>query len=148
MNVPAISERPENLLDRRRTSFADVFMLLAKDGPVYAIIVVVGILAMRGTASTAEAVIAALAALLSKSWPRPIQMGTGAAIALLIGGRIVMGCAPEAVPLAAKDIVVMADYSNALDRCIAEGHDAGTLAAYERCAELADQKFGRKDASP
>ncbi len=72
----------------RSPTFADVAMRLVVDGPVYSIILVVGVLAYRGTASTAEAVIAALAALLSKSWPRPVQMGTHTAIILALGAQL------------------------------------------------------------
>lgn len=96
---PRIVERPpsgsrladESMIPGRAPTFADVGMRLVADGPVYAIIIVAGILAMRGTASTLEAVVAALAALLSKSWPRPVQVGAHVFMFLLIGARLAWG---------------------------------------------------------
>ncbi len=94
---PRIGNRPpgsfadESMIPGRAPTFADVGMRLVADGPVYAIIIVAGILAMRGTASTLEAVVAALAALLSKSWPRPVQVGAHVLFFVLIGARLAWG---------------------------------------------------------
>jgi hypothetical protein len=95
INIPSprIANAPrsgseESMIPGRAPTFADVGMRLVADGPVYAIIIVAGILAVRGTASTLEAVVAALAALLSKSWPRPVQVGTHVLIFLLLGAKL------------------------------------------------------------
>ena len=71
-----------------RPTFADVAMRLVSDGPVYAIILIAGVLAMRGTATTLEALVGVMGALLSKSWPRPVQIGTHVLIFVLLGARL------------------------------------------------------------
>lgn len=66
-------------------TLADVAMRVAHDGPMYAIIVVVGVMAFKGHASASESIIAGLGALLARSWPRAIQVGgAGAAILLFL----------------------------------------------------------------
>jgi len=146
MNIPALSDRPENLIERRRTSFADVFMLVAKDGPIYAIIIVVGVLAMKGTASTSEMVMTGALSLLARSWPRPIQMGAATLVAMGVVARLIVACAPAApAALSVRDAADVAAYGSELDSCLLDGKDAGSLAVYERCAEGVDRKYGRKD---
>ena len=60
---------------------------------------------------------------------------------------VVVGCA-SAPSLTPSDIVNVTDYSLALDRCRADGVDAGSYLVYERCAQRADLFYGRKDAAP
>lgn len=67
-------------------TMADVAMKLVQDGPVYAVIIVVGILAMRGTATASEAVITGLAGLLARMWPQAVQVAgkVGAQLVILL----------------------------------------------------------------
>lgn len=53
---------------------ADVAMKFAQDGPLYAIVAVALVLAMRGTATATEAIWAGLAGLLARSWPQAVQV--------------------------------------------------------------------------
>lgn len=78
----AISTKPS-----RPASFADVAMRVAYDGPMYATIALVGVLALKGQASASEMVITALGALLARSWPRAVQVTGGGAVALAIVAR-------------------------------------------------------------
>lgn len=97
MNL-GLSEPPANLpppnigtKDARPPTFADVAMRLAYDGPVYMIIALVGVLAIRGQATALESVIAVMGALLSKSWPRPIALGMHVGIGLFFASRFFFG---------------------------------------------------------
>lgn len=56
---------------RIRVTFADVAMRIARDGPMYAVIVLVGVLTIRGTTTAAESIIGAAVALLARSHPPP-----------------------------------------------------------------------------
>lgn len=58
----------------KSVTFADVFMKLAHDGPVYMLIATVGVLALRGTATSSEAVITGMAGLLARMWPQAVQV--------------------------------------------------------------------------
>lgn len=89
--APREPER-ESLIPGRPPTIADVAMRIAVDMPVYLIIVVTGVLAMRGTATSLEAIVAAFGALLSKMWPRPVQTGVHQiVIFILIGARVALG---------------------------------------------------------
>lgn len=84
--------------EHKAVSFADVMMRVAHDGPFYAIICLIGVLAIRGTADASQAVIASLGTLLARSWPRAIQVAAGkAGVAIMIlafGGSVIAACAP------------------------------------------------------
>lgn len=70
---------------RVRPTFADVAMRVANDGPLYAVIALVGALAVGGHASSTEMVIASLGALLARSLPPGARLGfAGVAGALLV----------------------------------------------------------------
>ena len=66
---PLTSTRPE-----KPVTFADVAMRVAQDGPVYAVIGLVGAMAIGGHATASEAVITGHAGLLARSWPRAVQV--------------------------------------------------------------------------
>lgn len=72
----------------KAVTFADVAMRVAHDGPMYAVIVVVGVMAFKGHASAGESIIAGLGALLARSWPRAIQVGGGASAILFMLGKL------------------------------------------------------------
>jgi len=82
--------------DQRPVTFPDVMMRIAHDGPFYAIICLIGVLAIRGTASAQETVIASLGTLLARSWPRAIQVAAGkAGVAIMIlgfGASVLAAC--------------------------------------------------------
>lgn len=92
MNIPTFSEPPINPSPKERLSIsaskpatmADVAMKIAHDGPMYAVIGLVGALAIKGTATGQELVITSLGALLARSWPRPVQIGAAAVWPLLL----------------------------------------------------------------
>lgn len=84
---PSFSEPPINAKSHkgeRAANFADVAMRLVHDGPMYAVITLVGILAFKGHATSTELMITSLGALLARSWPRAVQIGGGGAVALLL----------------------------------------------------------------
>jgi hypothetical protein len=99
---PLISHKPE-----KPVTFADVAMRIANDGPMYATIALVGILAVNGKATASETVIASLGALLARSWPRAVQvMGKAGAHMLIVGAAVtgfavVHACTPATVTPAA-----------------------------------------------
>lgn len=68
-NQPSI---PIDLKDPRiRVTFADVAMRVARDGPMYGVIILVGVLALRGTTSALESILGAAFALQARSHPPP-----------------------------------------------------------------------------
>lgn len=85
---PSLSEPPINTIampnETRPVTFADVMMRVAHDGPMYAVIGLVGVLALKGQASASEMVITALGALLARSWPRAVQVSGKAGLAILV----------------------------------------------------------------
>ena len=81
-NQPSI---PIDLKDPRiRVTFADVAMRIARDGPMYGVIILVGVLALRGTTTAMESVVGAAIALLARSHPPPEYSNK-------VGGFIGMG---------------------------------------------------------
>lgn len=66
-------------------------------------------------------------------------------LALVMALHFCVACSspPAALP-GAGDIVELGAYEVALERCRAEGKDAGSFPVYEACAVKADQHFGRK----
>ena len=76
---------PVDVKDPRiRATFADVAMRIARDGPMYGVIILVGVLAMRGTTTAMESVVGAAIALLARSHPPPEYTNK-------VGGFIGMG---------------------------------------------------------
>ena len=73
----ADSEYPLSLGGRAPPSpkWTDVAMKVAADGPVYALVGLVGVLAIKGHASTSEMIITGALAFVSRSWPKPITLG-------------------------------------------------------------------------
>jgi hypothetical protein len=73
----ADSEYPMNVPGRPSAapSWPDVAMKVAADGPVYALVGLVGVLAIKGHASTSEMIITGALAFVSRSWPKPITLG-------------------------------------------------------------------------
>ncbi len=73
MNLPTNLSNGPGAVDIRdpriRITFADVAMRIARDGPMYAVIVMVGVLAIRGTTTSMESVLGAAIALQARSRP-------------------------------------------------------------------------------
>lgn len=98
MNLPSLP--PADLKDPRiRVTFADVAMRIARDGPMYGVIVLVGVLALKGTTTAAESITGAALALLARSHPPPEvekRLGgvaiIGAAVAAFAGAVAVAAC--------------------------------------------------------
>jgi hypothetical protein len=74
---------------RIRITFADVAMRIARDGPMYGVILLVGVLAMRGTTSALESILGAAFALQARSHPPPETDKTGRQT-LLVGGLVLV----------------------------------------------------------
>jgi len=68
----------------KAVTFADVAMKLAQDGPIYAIIGLVGAMALGGHATASEAVITGLAGLLARMWPQAVQVAGKVGAQLII----------------------------------------------------------------
>lgn len=85
---------------RFRVTFADVAMRIARDGPMYGVILLVGVLALKGTTTASESIIGAAVALLARSHP-PAEpdkksagltvLGAGVALSL-VGGAVLAAC--------------------------------------------------------
>lgn len=93
-----LSLPPVDIKDPRiRTTFADVAMKLVSDGPMYGVIILVGVLALKGTTTAAESITGAALALLARSHPPPetgkrtAVLGAGVGL-LLIGGAGLAAC--------------------------------------------------------
>lgn len=95
MNPPEPTPNPD-----KPVTFPEVAMRVAQDGPMYALIVAIAVLALLGHASPTEALIGGLASLLARSWPRPPTMLGGTIIPLVIAvglvGKAVACTPPEA----------------------------------------------------
>src|SRR5882762_8994691 len=88
MNIPGQNPSiPVDIKDPRiRITFADVAMRIARDGPMYGVIILVGVLAMRGTTTAMESIVGAAFALLARSHPPPeFSNKVGASISVLGG---------------------------------------------------------------
>jgi hypothetical protein len=101
--VNTYSESPigaEKAKDRPIT-FADVAMRVAHDGPIYAIIGLVGAMALGGHATANEAVITGLAGLLARSWPRAVQVAgkVGAQLLIVLAAGAAFGAMHACAPL-------------------------------------------------
>jgi hypothetical protein len=97
-----VSMPPVDIKDPRiRVTFADVAMKFASDGPMYGVIVLVGVLALKGTTTAAESITGAALALLARSHPPPetgkrgplgaLSVGVGV---MLVGGAVLAACGP------------------------------------------------------
>jgi hypothetical protein len=101
---PSLSEPPINsstsMNDQRPATIADVLMRVAHDGPMYAVVIIVAVLAIKGQASSNEMVITSLAAMLARSWPRAVQVAGKVGVALLVFGGFVAvhACTPHKPP--------------------------------------------------
>lgn len=88
--MQSFSEPPINMTTKpdsvRPVTFADVAMRMANDGPIYAIIGLVGAMAIAGKATATETLITGLAGLLARSWPRAVQVAGKAGAMLLVVG--------------------------------------------------------------
>lgn len=91
---------PVDIKDPRiRVTFADVAMRIARDGPMYGVILLVGVLALKGTTTAAESITGAALALLARSHPPPETdkrggvaiMSVGIAV-LFFGGAALVAC--------------------------------------------------------
>lgn len=94
LNIPSQPSIPVDLKDPRiRVTFADVAMRIARDGPMYGVIILVGVLAMRGTTSALESILGAAFALQARSHPPPEysnKVGGGIALGMLVVGLFVV----------------------------------------------------------
>lgn len=86
---------------RIRVTFADVAMRIARDGPMYGVIILVGVLALKGTTTSAESIIGAALALLARSHPPPeIDKRVPGTVSILgamlfvVGAAVVAACGP------------------------------------------------------
>ncbi len=75
---------------RIRVTFADVAMRIARDGPMYGVIILVGVLAMRGTTTALESILGAAFALQARSHPPPEADKMGRMVGGLVGGGLVL----------------------------------------------------------
>lgn len=145
MNMPSNSPGPViDIKDPRiRITFADVAMRVAHDGPMYGVILLVGILAMRGNVDSLHAIIGAAFALLARSRPpesdkldRLIRGAAGAGAALVIGSSLLFGCTPARAPAYCYDEALLkARYAT----CVAH---ATTRAESDACADAVDVTCG------
>lgn len=80
----SVSEPPINspIMTRKAPpAWSEVAMRIVQDGPMYAIIALVGVLAIKGQANAQEFVITGLGALLARSWPKAVQVGGAGIVA-------------------------------------------------------------------
>lgn len=99
---PGPGERIDLRDPRIRVTLADVAMRIARDGPMYAVIILVGVLTLRGTTTAAESIIGAAVALLARSHPPPENDKSGRGVgalgltigALAAGSALVVTCLP------------------------------------------------------
>lgn len=116
---PSLSEPPINTStmpnDNRPASIADVLMRVAHDGPIYAVIGLVGALAVGGHATSSEMVITSLGTLLARSWPRAVQTMGKIGIALVAAGGFAAlhACSPAPTTPSPKALT----YTGELEEC-------------------------------
>jgi len=134
---------------RIRITFPDVAMRLAKDGPMYAMIGMAGLLAVRGTVGPMEAIFGAAFALQARSHPpddSPSKLGryapyVGTAVILLILGLgLPGGCATT--PSIGKQIY---PYGLALEKC---NERASTCAESIACENEVRVEYARPLRDP
>lgn len=93
------SEPPVNIGFKTgdRITFADVAMRVARDGPMYGVIILVGILAISAKATANESIMGCALALLARSWPNAIQTPVpsrnshGGMMSMILPALIAMG---------------------------------------------------------
>jgi len=132
----SVSEPPINISYKgEKVSFADVAMRVARDGPMYAVIIVVGVMAMKGAATASETIIAAAVSLLARSFPGMVQADKKAAggigltaMAFTVAAYMTASCAPP----------VSAEYGAGLVACNGLAKlrlDGGIVTKKEACTE-------------
>lgn len=115
MNLSAPPGAPVDIKDPRiRVTIADVAMRFASDGPMYGMIFLVGVLALRGTTTSMESILGAAFALQARSHPpQPFDKLTGiarsagaAVVALLLVGalHLALSSRPPARQVLAGDV--------------------------------------------
>jgi len=58
---------------------------------------------------------------------------------------LITECNKDGPPIPSPNTILdTGGYLAALDNCIIQGKDAGSLEVYEQCAKRADEKYGRK----
>lgn len=100
MNHPNMTSMPPvDIKDPRiRVTFADVAMRVANDGPMYGVIILVGVLALRGTTTALESIIGAAFALQARS--RPPESEKSSSYANSLRGMIPIPAAVGAIAAA------------------------------------------------
>ena len=90
MNSINVSQPPVDIKDPRiRITFADVAMRVARDGPMYGVIILVGVLAMKGIVNGMDSIVGAAFALLARSHPPPEYSNKVGATNNLLGTAII-----------------------------------------------------------
>lgn len=86
---------PTDIRDKHhRVTFADVAMRIARDGPMYGVIILVGVLALKGTTSALESILGAAFALQARSRPpAEIEKGGKSLLTILAVGAGTVGVA-------------------------------------------------------
>lgn len=94
MNVPSgVSGAPIDIKDPRiRITFPDVAMRIARDGPMYGIIILVGVLAAKGITTGMESIVGAALGLQARSHPPDDSKATGR-LPFIGGAAVVLGSA-------------------------------------------------------
>lgn len=94
----------DSVKPQKAVTFADVAMKLAQDGPIYAVIGLVGAMAATGHATASEATITGLAGLLARMWPQAVQVAgkVGAHVVIFLAAGLafaaVHACTPAVPP--------------------------------------------------
>jgi hypothetical protein len=137
--VNAVSEPPlTSTKPEKPVTFPDVAMRVAQDGPIYAVIGLVGAMALGGHATASEAVITGLAGLLARSWPRAVQVA-GKASVTIVAAAVAFGAAHACVPVArptayGADLAACTASSSSCDQSI-------------RCENTVRERYGRPSRS-
>lgn len=78
---------------------------------------------------------------------RRVLFWVGVALWAITATMILTRCTPADIPDHARratNALTVEQYRKALDECVAEGKDAGSMAVYSRCAGEADKHYGAK----
>lgn len=118
----------------RAVTPSDVMMRVAHDGPGYALIALVAVLALKGQASATEMVITGLGALLARSLPTTaLRGGAIGALALILLVPWLAACIPASDARATS-------YSFELEECT---RVSTTLQASIECEDKVRARYGR-----
>ena len=143
--MPVYSTPPtiDNKDPRYRVTFPDVAMRVARDGPMYGVIILVGVLALRGTTSAMESIIGAAIALLARSHPPPevekLGRNVGVAVSVitaLLAAHYILACEPKLPTPTPKTI----SYGIMLEEC---NRTANTCEESIYCENEARAKYNR-----